>query len=68
MEGSITNTCTLNELIVLPAISYGHHFVGCPLLILMEKRKERGKEENQEEGAGGRKKRKVGPDLKTARE
>ena len=66
MEGSITNTCTLNELIVLPAISYGHHFVNCPLLNLLEKRKMRGKEDDKEEGAGVRNKRKVNLDCKTA--
>lgn len=68
MEGSITNTCALNELIALPASSYGHHFVSCPLLNLMEKRKKRGKEEDKEEGAGGRNKRKVCQDYKTAGE
>lgn len=32
----------------------------------MEKRKKRGKEEDKEEGVGGRNKRKVYPDYKTA--
>lgn len=54
MEGSLTGTCALNGLIVLAAFSYEHLFDNCPLLNILEKRRKRGKEEDKEEGEGGR--------------
>lgn len=68
MEGSITNTCALNELIALPASSYGHHFVSCPLIKSHGEKKEERKGGRQGRRSEGRNKRKVCQDYKTAGE